>query len=79
MAQGRVDPFHRLVANFLTREKIPTGRVALGDWSVQYRVTTGVGSFSQYRVRKPAGDDRKCGDGGGLAMVTTGLIRELWK
>ena len=37
LAQGRVEHFHRPMANFY-RQKIPTGMVALGGWLGCYRL-----------------------------------------
>ena len=39
---GRAGPLCGLVANFysLKTKKIPAGRMALGDWSRYYKVTT---------------------------------------
>ena len=48
-------PFHGLVANFysLKTKKIPAGWVALGDGLGCYMVTTGLGLFVYFGVRKP--------------------------
>ena len=48
-------PFHGLVANFyyLKTKKIPAGRVALSDGLGRYMVTTGLGLFAYFGVRKP--------------------------
>ena len=45
MAQGRAEPFCRLVTYFysLKTAKIPSGRVALSDWLRCYRVDNRVG------------------------------------
>ena len=47
-AQRRADAFHGLVVNFysLKTQKIPAGRVALGDWLGYYRVSPGVHLFA---------------------------------
>ena len=42
LAQGRVEHFHRLMANFY-RQKIPTGMVALGGWLGCYKVDSRLG------------------------------------
>ena len=45
---GKANRFCGLVANFYSpkAEKIPDGRLALGNWLGCYRVSTGVGIFA---------------------------------
>ena len=54
-------PFCGPVANFysLKTEKIPTGRVALGDWLGCYRVGNSVSIFTKHGVRDLASLDHK--------------------
>ena len=48
------------MANFyvLKGKKISAGRVALDDWLGRYRLSTRVGIFAEFGVRRPAGDDQ---------------------
>ena len=52
--------FCGLAANFhnLKTKKIPAGRLTLVDWLGCFRVSTGVGIFTKYGIRKPPSDDQ---------------------
>ena len=58
---GRPKPFRRLIANFysLKTEKIPSRRVALGDWLGCQRVGNSLGIFTKHGIRDLAGLDNK--------------------